>query len=101
MTSYTIAANAEFKSIEITFDGKPSEAIRTALKNLRFRWHNVKKVWYGYTDEQTVTAAIANAESPTVSTRSPIVTERMDWQFSNALSPTVLVLLGIVIACKA
>lgn len=68
MTNYTIAANAEFKSIEITFDGKPSEAIRTALKELRFRWHNVKKVWYGYTDEQTVTAAIANAESPSETT---------------------------------
>ena len=45
--------NAQFNSVEITFDGKPCEAIRDALKALRFRWHNVRRVWYGYADEQT------------------------------------------------
>lgn len=56
--TYTIIKNAQFNSLEIKFDGKPSEAVRNALKALRFRWHSVKKVWYGYSDENTVKAAI-------------------------------------------
>ena len=61
--TYTITTNPNFNSIEITFDGKPNEAIRNALKELRFRWHNVKKVWYGYTEEATARKAIDNAEN--------------------------------------
>lgn len=58
---YEITANEAFKSFEIAFDGKPSEAVRDALKSLRYRWHSVKKVWYGYSDEETVRKAIENA----------------------------------------
>ena len=61
--TYTINSNPEFNSIEITFDGKPSEAIRTVLKEMRFRWHGIKKVWYGYKDEETVRTAIEKAEN--------------------------------------
>lgn len=50
--TYTIAINPEFKSVEIAFDRKPSDAIREALKEARFRWHKIKKVWYGYTTEE-------------------------------------------------
>lgn len=60
--AYTIAANPAYNDIEITFDGKPSKAVREALKSLRFRWHKIKKVWYGYTDENTARAAIDAAE---------------------------------------
>lgn len=59
---YTITANPAFNSLEVSFDSKPSEAIREALKALRFRWHGMKKVWYGYTDEETVRAAIEGTE---------------------------------------
>lgn len=55
---YTITRNEAFNSLEITFDGKPSEAVRDALKALRFRWHSKRRVWYGYTDEETARAAI-------------------------------------------
>lgn len=55
---YTINHNEQFDSLEITFNGKPSEAIRDALKALRFRWHGVKKCWYGYTTEEEARAAI-------------------------------------------
>lgn len=71
MTNYTINTNADFNSVEITFDGKPSEAIREALKVMRFRWHNVKKVWYGYKDAQTVSAAIDAAENGTKAEATP------------------------------
>ena len=48
--TYTINHNSQYNSVEIAFDGKPSEKIREALKALRFRWHKVSGVWYGYTD---------------------------------------------------
>lgn len=57
--NYTITKNTRFGSIEITFEGKPSEAVRQSLKDMRFRWHGVKKVWYGFADEETVKAAIS------------------------------------------
>lgn len=56
--TYTITKNPQYNSIEILFDGKPSEAIRTALKEMRFRWHGIRKVWYGYATEEAVRAAI-------------------------------------------
>lgn len=59
--SYTITNNAKFNSIEILFDAKPSEAVRSALKSLKFRWHNQRGIWYGYQDEATVREAINNA----------------------------------------
>lgn len=55
---YTISTNAAYNSIEISFDVKPSAAVRDALKALRFRWHGVKRVWYGYADEATAREAI-------------------------------------------
>lgn len=60
-TTYTINHNSQFNSLEVSFNGKPSEAIREALKSLRFRWHGVKKVWYGFADEMKVKEAIDKA----------------------------------------
>jgi len=62
--TYTITQNPQFNSLEIVFDGKPAEEIREALKALRFRWHSVKKCWYGYTDEETARAAIEGKADP-------------------------------------
>ena len=62
--TYAITRNNQFNSIEISFDGKPSEAIRSALKDLRFRWHSVKKVWYGYATEEQAKAAIEGKAAP-------------------------------------
>lgn len=56
---YTITKNAQFGSLEISFNEKPSEAIREALKAMRFRWHSVKKVWYGRASVEAVEAAIS------------------------------------------
>lgn len=46
--TYEIRTNPDYNSLEVYFDGKPSEAVRDALKALKFRWHSVKKCWYGY-----------------------------------------------------
>lgn len=60
---YTITPNADYNSLEISFDGKPPTAVREALKGLKFRWHGVKKIWYGYSDEAAVRAAIDGVET--------------------------------------
>lgn len=58
MTNYSIAVNPQFNSIEISFNEKPSEQIREALKALKFRWHSVKRIWYGYSTEAEAREAI-------------------------------------------
>lgn len=60
--TYTINTNTTFNSLEITFDHKPSEKVLEALKALRFRWHNAKKLWYGFATDTEVISAIQNAE---------------------------------------
>ena len=62
MTTYTI--NEELNGIEITFDGKPDEATRTALKTAGYRWHRVKKLWYAKdtADRRTLAINLANGE---------------------------------------
>ena len=60
---YEITKNEKFNSIEVAFDEKPSVEVRDALKALRFRWHNVNKVWYGYTDEETIRKALEGAKN--------------------------------------
>lgn len=61
-TIYTITENKTYNSREITFEGKPSEAVRTALKGLKLRWHGQKKCWYGFATESQIIAAICAAE---------------------------------------
>ena len=80
MTNYTINTNPEFNSLEIIFNSKPSEEIRNALKDLRFRWHGVKKCWYGYKDLETVKKALESAtgEKPTATTTKAKKTEKIN-----------------------
>lgn len=71
--TYEITTNTTFNSLEISFDSKPDEKIREALKSLKFRWHNVKKVWYGYADEQALRIALGEdtpAEAPAKSPKA-------------------------------
>ena len=63
---FTITDNNEFGSLEITFDGKPSEAIRNVLKDNKFRWHGKKGVWYGKGERADIVKALQevyNAEA--------------------------------------
>lgn len=70
--TYTIEKNAEYGSLEIYFSDKPNQMIRDALKLLRFRWHNIKKCWYGFADETKLRDAIINASADQ---NSVVVTE--------------------------
>ena len=58
---FSITDNAEFGTLEITFDGKPPQAVRDAMKDKKFRWHKVKGVWYGKGDRAEIATAIQNA----------------------------------------
>ena len=58
---YTITDNTEYNSIEITFNEKPSEAIREVLKAKKFRWNGKKKVWYGKTSHEAIMEALDQA----------------------------------------
>ena len=64
---YTIRPNEQYGSLEITFDGKPSQAVRDALKANKFRWNGKKGVWYGKTDQKTIVDALDKAYQPKAS----------------------------------
>lgn len=73
---YAINKNNDFNSLEITFAGKPDEQTRAALKANGYRWHGVRRLWYGYTDEQTIRAALDG-----------VTTTNTDEQTTNAKTP--------------
>lgn len=73
---YAINKNNNFNSLEITFAGKPDEQTRDALKANGYRWHGVRRLWYGYTDEQTIRAALDG-----------VTTTNTDEQTTNAKTP--------------
>lgn len=73
---YAINKNNNFNSLEITFAGKPDEQTRAALKANGYRWHGVRRLWYGYTDEQTIRAALdgvttTNTDEQTTNMKTP------------------------------
>lgn len=59
---YSITTNSHFDSCEVTFDGKPAEAVRAALKALRMRWNPKRALWYGFAAEDEIKAAIQAAQ---------------------------------------
>ena len=42
----TLTLNNSLNGIELKFDSKPSIEILNSIKELGFRWHNKKKIWY-------------------------------------------------------
>lgn len=60
--AYTMTKNEQFNSLEISFGEKPAEEIREALKALRFRWHSVKKCWYGYAEADAIRQLLDGAK---------------------------------------
>lgn len=55
--NYRVEENKQYKSKEIYFDDIPTKETREALKKLKFRWHNVKKCWYGFASLEAIKAA--------------------------------------------
>lgn len=61
---YTIRRNPEYGSLEVSFDGKPPQPVRDALKANKFRWNGKRRVWYGKTDQKTIVDALDKAYQP-------------------------------------
>lgn len=55
--------NAEHDGVEVYFPGKPSDAVRAALKNAGYRWHGTKKCWYASRTEAHLQALRAATEA--------------------------------------
>lgn len=58
---FTIHPNEQYGSLEITFDSKPSQEVRDALKANKYRWNGKKGVWYGKADQKTIVDALDQA----------------------------------------
>ena len=69
--TYNITNNPTFNSLEISFDKKPPQAIIEALKTLRFRWHGVKRLWYGFAKEEIVRKALGEKTPETPKATAP------------------------------
>lgn len=70
---YRIIKNEEHNGLEIYFDEKPSEGIRSALKEIKFRWHGVKKCWYGRAEIATVENILGGKVAEVKSERAEIL----------------------------
>ncbi len=49
-----VEINPDFNGIEVYFPGKPSDAVRDALKAHGWRWHRMKKCWYNRNTEDNL-----------------------------------------------
>ena len=75
---FTITDNAQYGSLEITFDGKPPVQVRDVLKENKFRWNGKKGVWYGKSDRNAITNALNEAftaENGDTATTTPAKSE--------------------------
>ena len=71
---FTITDNAQYGSLEIAFDSKPSSEVLDVLKSNKFRWNRTKKIWYGKTDRQTITDALNAAYEQKTESPAPAKT---------------------------
>lgn len=71
---FTITDNAQYGSLEIAFDSKPSSEVLDVLKSNKFRWNRTKKIWYGKIDRQTITDALNAAYEQKTESHAPAKT---------------------------
>ena len=60
--SVRVEHNTEHNGVEVYFPGKPSDAVRAALKDAGYRWHGTKKCWYASRTEAHLQALRAATE---------------------------------------
>lgn len=78
MTTYAI--NNEFNGIEITFSEKPEREVLGKLKEVGFRWHNAKKLWYAKNTPERMSFAekIANGKEVKAETKKKETKEKVN-----------------------
>ena len=67
----TFAINSQFNGIEISFEEKPSAEVRENLKNLGFRWHGQKKLWYAKNSDERMALALELSGNPAAAPAVP------------------------------
>lgn len=60
--AYSIEETAR-GSLEITFNAKPDEKTRDALKGLGFRWHRMRGLWYGFASREELEKALSGCSA--------------------------------------
>lgn len=73
--SVALKINEELNGIELYFNTKPSEEIRTQLKEVKFRWSGNKGCWYAKQSEKTF--QIANSLTNNEEIASPSEIEKV------------------------
>lgn len=61
MNTCTLSINNQFNGIELSFAEVPAATIRNQMKEIGFRWHSVKKIWYAKNTEERMKLAEALA----------------------------------------
>ena len=76
--STAINYNLALNGIELSFDARPADGIRAALKNNGFRWHKAKGIWYAkYTEARDeIAKSIAAGKTLPESETTP---DTSDW----------------------
>lgn len=69
----TLTLNNELNGIELSFEAKPAADVLNSIKELGFRWHNKKKLWYAKQTEERLAKAqeIAGGNVSKVSEAKP------------------------------
>lgn len=81
MTTYTIKNNSYYNSLELSFSEKPSQEIREALKQFRFRWNHTLKIWYGFANKDHLTScldSLLQIEKPVIQETKKILSEKLE-----------------------
>ena len=73
-----MALNPAKNGIELTFNSKPSEAIRTRMKDLGFRWHRERKIWYAKHTESRLNLARELSGNSTEMENTPAAEEKTE-----------------------
>lgn len=75
----TLTLNANLNGIELGFDNIPTQEIRNSLKELGFRWHNAKKIWYAKQTDERLNFAKSLADSELREVSEPKATKSFDF----------------------
>ncbi|MGG3920409.1 LPD29 domain-containing protein [Geobacillus thermodenitrificans] len=76
----TYTLNDELNGIEISFTGVPSEEIRQQLKQLGYRWHKVKKIWYAKQSTERLEFAKMLVGEETEEQQTETITDQLEAQ---------------------
>jgi len=73
--------NEEKNGVEIYFNDKPSEEIRTELKSNSFKWSRFNKCWYGKQNENTLNIAemLSSGNTETLEAVEPLEIELVEF----------------------